>query len=70
MVMTLKTRDGALETLSEAIGGEQEVASPWLDVDAAVATFCRETGARPPESVEDRITTHLQAIKRWIAGIP
>lgn len=69
MVITLKTRDSALEILAETIGSEQEVASPWLDVDAAVNAFCSTTGARPPASVEDKITLHLQALEQWIAAI-
>lgn len=39
--------------------------SPWTDLDTAVRRYCREARRKEPESVEERMELHIQAIEAW-----
>ncbi len=48
-----------------ASADEAEVA-PWLDVDAAVAIYCREHGLASPTTVDETIALHIRAVDAWL----
>jgi len=41
--------------------------SPWLDIDAAVATYCAERSLRKPDDLESLVKVHLAAVEDWLA---
>jgi uncharacterized protein len=43
--------------------------SPWLDIDASVVSYCRRKRRDKPESLDEIITLHIQALEAWVAGL-
>ena len=43
--------------------------SPWLDIDASVASYCRRKRRVKPESLDEIIALHLQALEEWISRL-
>jgi uncharacterized protein len=43
--------------------------SPWLDVDASVASYCRLGKLEKPESPDDWMRLYIRAMEEWIAGL-
>lgn len=43
--------------------------SPWLDIDASVASYCRRKRRVKPESLDETIALHIQALEEWIAEL-
>jgi hypothetical protein len=43
--------------------------SPWLDIDASVASFCRRKRREKPENPDEIIALHIQALEEWMAGL-
>lgn len=43
--------------------------SPWLDIDASVASYCQRKRREKPERLDEIITLHIQALEEWIAGL-
>jgi uncharacterized protein len=67
MVLVLKKSDNALQALTETLGSQHDIASPWLDVDGTTQAYCDKTGIRMPASVEEKISLHLKALTEWVA---
>ena len=45
------------------------VASPWIDIDAAVADFCAARGRPIPADIEATVALHIEAIDAWVASM-
>ena len=43
--------------------------SRWLDIDAAVAEFCRTKRRYKPTSPDDVVSLHLEAIEEWLSSL-
>ena len=43
--------------------------SNWLDVDAAVASYCRSRNQTEPQKPSETISLHIRALEEWIAGL-
>lgn len=39
----------------------------WLDVDRALAAYCRDAGIPVPQEVEDKMELHIAAVRQWAA---
>lgn len=44
-------------------------ASYWLDVDAVLTEWCAKQGLPFPESLEEQVELHLEAMRAWADGI-
>jgi hypothetical protein len=42
------------------------LASPWIDIDAAVGAWCRARGLAVPTEVEALVELHLRAVGEWL----
>ena len=42
------------------------VLSPWFDVDAAVAEYCRKRKRRVPDGIEEKLALHIEAMNAWL----
>ena len=40
--------------------------SPWLDIDAAVAAYCRKRKRKVPRRLEDALELHIRAMNLWL----
>jgi len=40
--------------------------SPWFDVDAAVAAYCRKRKRKIPTRLEDTLEFHIKAMDLWL----
>jgi hypothetical protein len=43
--------------------------SPWLDIDASVASCRRRNSREKPENLDEIIKTHIQVLEDWIARL-
>ncbi len=46
-----------------------DLLSNWLDVDAAVASYCRSKNRTEPQKLSETISLHIRALEEWIAGL-
>jgi uncharacterized protein len=44
-------------------------ASPWIDIDKTVSSYCRKHGREVPNDIEDSVTLHIAAIDEWITSL-
>jgi len=59
--------------VSPEAGGPDPAASAsllshWLDVDAAVASYCRSRNRTAPKALEETISLHIRALEERLAG--
>jgi hypothetical protein len=40
--------------------------SPWFDVDAAVAEYCRKRRRKVPDDIEKELALHIEAMNAWL----
>lgn len=45
------------------------LATAWFDVDATVATYCRESALAVPTDVDALVALHLEAIGAWLDAL-
>jgi Fe-S-cluster containining protein len=45
------------------------LASPWMDIDATVAAWCRERDVVVPTEVEALVELHLHAVGEWLDAL-
>ncbi len=38
----------------------------WVDMDQAVAEYCRQTGITVPDDIEKRMAMHIEAVRKWV----
>jgi hypothetical protein len=57
------------EAGGRVIAAPGSLLSPWLDVDASVASYCRRKRRKKPENLAELIKTHIQVLEDWIARI-
>jgi len=60
--------EGGVEAEAAAAPG-MGPASPWLDVDATVAAYCRERDLAPPATLEEAVDLHIRAVDAWLEGL-
>lgn len=39
--------------------------SRWMDIDAAVASYCRKAHLSMPGNIEEKMLIHIRAIEAW-----
>jgi Fe-S-cluster containining protein len=44
-------------------------ASPWIDIDQAIAEFCKTNGRPMPADIEGAVAMHIEALDAWIASL-
>jgi len=54
-----------LETTGDASGSRRTSPGSWADLDRAVGEYCRETRRPAPDTIEDKMLLHIQAIETW-----
>lgn len=48
---------------------QQGLLSTRFDIDKTVAAFCRKHGRKEPESLEEAVSLHLEAIEEWLSAL-
>jgi uncharacterized protein len=44
-------------------------ASPWIDIDKTVSSYCQKHGRDVPDDIEASVTLHIAAIDEWIMSL-
>lgn len=50
-----------------AAGAGATATAPWIDMDQAVAEYCRRTGIPVPEERDKKMMLHIKAVRKWAA---
>jgi hypothetical protein len=53
-----------VRTLSDKPTGHHDLA--WIDMDPVLQDFCRQAGLDIPESLEEKMTLHITAVRSWM----
>lgn len=54
-----------VRTVSDNRDGGHDLS--WIDMDRAVADYCRQTGVPVPEDMEAKMAMHIKAVRAWAA---
>ena len=70
-ILQRQIADGAGEDVMDQLMTPLDDGSPvpWYDIDSIVADYAARTGRAPPETAEDKMTLHLDALRDWVASI-
>jgi uncharacterized protein len=44
-------------------------ASPWIDIDKTVASFCETNRRTAPNDIESTVAMHIEAIESWVTSL-
>jgi hypothetical protein len=63
----LERRPDRRKNVEETAAGT--AASPWIDIDKTVVSFCETNRRAMPNDIESTVAMHIEAIESWVVSL-